>query len=120
MLRLLANENFPGAAIAELRRRGSDVLWARTHMAGAPDTDILAQAVAEARLLVTFDEDFGELVFRRGRRASCGVVLFRIATKSPEDATRRIVTLLESRDEWRGSFSVIDEHGIRIRSLPDV
>lgn len=118
MLRLLANENLPGDAVGELRRRGHDVLWARTHLAGAADSEILARAVAEERLLVTFDKDFGELVYRRGRSASCGIVLFRITTKSPADATRRIVALLESRDDWAGAFSVIDENGIRIRSLP--
>lgn len=119
MLRLLANENFPGAAVAELRRCGHDVLWARTHMAGASDRDILARAVSEERLLVTFDKDFGELVYRQGRDASCGVVLFRITTRSSGDATRRVVAILQSRDDWVGCFSVIDEHGIRIRSLPN-
>lgn len=118
MLRLLADENFPGVVIAELRRRGHDVMWARTHMAGAPDRDVLARAVFEKRLVVTFDKDFGELVFRQARNASSGVLLFRITTGSSAEATRRIVAILESRDDWTGCFSVIDENGVRIRSLP--
>ncbi|HAK94877.1 MAG TPA: hypothetical protein DCM87_07695 [Planctomycetes bacterium] len=119
MLRLLANEDFPGAVIAELRRRGHDVVWARTHMAGASDRDVLARAVFEKRLVVTFDKEFGELVFRQARNACCGVLFFRITTRSSADAARRIVAILESRDDWTGCFSVIDEHGVRIRSLPD-
>ena len=120
MLRLLADENFPGAAVADLRLRGHDVLWVRTAMAGAADGDILARAVSEERLLVTFDKDFGELVYRRGRSASCGVVLFRISTRSSADAARRIVAILQSRNDWVGCFSVVEERGIRIRSLPAV
>ena len=33
--------------------------------------------MAESRLLLTFDKDFGELTFRLGVPASCGIVLFR-------------------------------------------
>ncbi|MEW6049352.1 MAG: hypothetical protein AB1609_23245 [Bacillota bacterium] len=33
--------------------------------------------------MLTFDKDFGELVFQRGDHASYGVVLFRIPLNSP-------------------------------------
>jgi predicted nuclease of predicted toxin-antitoxin system len=115
-MRLLANENFPGIAVAVLQARGHDVTWIRTDSPGASDHDVIGRAVAEGRVLITFDKDFGELIFRYGVPASCGVVLFRIAPASPERVAQTAAAVLESRDDWAGHFSVIEE--IRVRMIP--
>jgi predicted nuclease of predicted toxin-antitoxin system len=60
-VRLLANENFPGDAVAALRRLGHDVAWVRTDAPGSKDPEVLQRAVQEERVLVTLDKDFGEL-----------------------------------------------------------
>jgi predicted nuclease of predicted toxin-antitoxin system len=65
-VRLCANENLPEACIAESRRSGHDVLWIREAAPGSPDTAVLSRAQSEERLLITFDKDFGDLVFHRG------------------------------------------------------
>jgi len=116
-VRILANENVPGRAVAALRLRGHDVRWARTDSPGATESRILDQAEAEKRLLVTFDKDFGELAFRRRLPSSCGIVLFRLPMDSPEDAARSIVTILESRQDWAGYFSVVEKDRLRMRPL---
>jgi hypothetical protein len=36
-MRILANENFPGDAIATLRERGHDVTWIRSDAPGSSD-----------------------------------------------------------------------------------
>ena len=77
-MRLCANENVPGDCVAVLRQRGHDVLWVREIARGSGDDAVLAKAQSEARVLITFDKDFGELVFRRGKAASRGIVLFRL------------------------------------------
>jgi hypothetical protein len=58
MARLYANENFPLPAVEELRRLGHDVLTSyESGRAGQaiPDEDVLAFAVAEARILITLN-----------------------------------------------------------------
>ena len=65
-MRILANENFPGDAIAALRLRGHDVAWVRTDAPGSSDWKVLERAQTEDRVLITFDKGFGELA-RRGR-----------------------------------------------------
>jgi len=40
-MRILANENFPGAAVDALRARGPDVVWARTDSPGSPDSEVV-------------------------------------------------------------------------------
>lgn len=117
-MRLCANENLPGDCIGALRASGHDVLWIRDAMPGAPDEAVLARALAEGRLLVTFDKDFGELVFRRGRASSCGVVLFRIGQPSAAAVAEMVTRILGSRDDWTGHFSVVDERNVRMRVLP--
>jgi len=62
-MKFLANENMAGDAVAALREKGHDVLWVRTASPGSDDTTILAHAVEENRILITFDKDFGELAF---------------------------------------------------------
>lgn len=117
-MRILLDENTPGDALAILRSRSHDVAWIRTDSPGATDDAVLAKAVAEQRVLITLDKDFGELVFRRGHAASCGVVLFRIAAPSSAVVAERIAGVIDSRTDWSGHFSVVDDRRIRMMPLP--
>jgi len=117
-MRLLADESFPGPAVDALRERGHDVLWARTACPGSKDDALLRLAQQEQRVVLTLDKDFGELAFRSGLPAACGVVLFRLLLPSPEAAARRIVAVLEERGDWTGIFVVVEEGRSRIRPLP--
>jgi len=67
-MRLCANENIPEDCVVRLRERGHDVLWIREAAPGGPDPDVLARALTEDRLLITFDKDFGELVLEEARK----------------------------------------------------
>ncbi len=116
-MRLCANENLPEACVVALRKAGHDVLWIREAAPGASDRDVLARAQSEERLLLTFDKDFGELVFRRGLSASKGVVLFRIAQPSASVVAQRVVAILSSRTDWLAHYSTVEEHSIRMRPL---
>lgn len=75
-IRLLANENFPGPAIRLLRERGIDVVWVAERMPAATDAEVLACARAEGRWLLTFDRDYGELVFFPCNASAAGGDLF--------------------------------------------
>jgi len=117
-LRLLANENFPGPVVRELRRRGHDVAWILELAPGARDVDVLRRAQAELRTIVTFDKDFGMLALRAGLPAACGVVLLRLSGPTPALDNARALDALTSRDDWAGHIVVIEDDRIRIRPLP--
>ena len=117
-MRILANENFPGGAVEALRARGHDVLWARTDPPGSPDSEVVKRAASEHRVLITFDKDFGELAFRRGLSSPAGIILFRIKAPSAVHVAEVAVAVLESRDDWVGHFSVIEERRVRMTPLP--
>ncbi len=117
-MRILANENFPEVAIAALRAHGHDVVWIRTDAPGSKDRAVLQWAETENRVLVTFDKEFGELAFRLRLPVSSGVILFRITTPSPKSVAQKVVAVLESRTDWLGHFSVVEDFRIRMRALP--
>jgi hypothetical protein len=88
-MRFLADENFPRPALLALRKAGWDVLAIAEECPGVPDEDVAALCEDQRRILLTFDKDFGELVFHRGLPAGSGVVLFRIPPDSPGENRRR-------------------------------
>ena len=118
MLRLLADENFPGDAVEALRESGYDIAWIRTTAPGSRDPVALAKAQAENRILITFDKDFGELAFRAGLSAANGIILFRISALSGEHIARIAAHALSQRTDWAGHFSAVEDRRIRMTPLP--
>ena len=58
-VRFYMDQHFPGPASEGLRRHGIDVLTTQdAGRCGLPDTDQLAFATAEERVVVTFDTDY--------------------------------------------------------------
>jgi len=117
-MRIIANENVSGSVIRVLRDRGHDVLSVKESMRSESDEAVLARAQADQRLVVTHDKDFGELAFRYGLPANCGVILLRLSGADPESDNQRAIDALESRSDWEGYFAVVEEHRIRLRPLP--
>ncbi len=116
-MHLLANENFPGLAVTAIRLHGHDVVWIREDSPGISDHAVLSRATDEGRILITFDKDFGELVFRLGLDAPSGIILFRIPPDSPSFVAQTAAAVLESRTDWAGHFSVVDENRVRMTPL---
>ena len=116
-MRFLADENFPAAAVTAIRAAGHDVHWVRIAAPGMNDDDVLAWAARDRLVLLTFDRDFGELARRSALPKECGVVLFRVSITNPVDVGQRLASLVMSRDDWTGHFSVIEPGRIRMRAL---
>ena len=105
-----------GQAVADaIRGLGHDTLFVRDRDPSMPDADILAWAVAEQRLVVTMDKDFGELIYRSGQ-PHAGVLLLRLeAARTAEKV--RVVTEILTNHGWAlpGHFSVYQDGRLRIR-----
>jgi len=117
--RLLANENFPAPSIRLLRDRGYDVAAIAEGGGRLADPHVLALAVAEKRWIVTFDRDYGELIFARGFAAPPAVVLFRMRSYRPDDPGRVLAGLLDADAGFGGQFVIVEDAGLRKRPLPD-
>ena len=121
MLTLLANENVPRLLVFGLRQRGHDVRWVLEENRGIADPLVLAEALAQRRVLLTFDKDFGELIFRQGKQGTCGVILIRVlGTKSQVELVQIVLPVLEAHEtSWANHFSVIERRRARIKPLPE-
>lgn len=116
-MRFLANENMPGAAVRALAAAGHDVVWVRMAAPGSADEEVLAWAEREGRVLLTFDQDFGELAWRKGLPASCGIVLFRVPMPSAAEVGAMLAGRISERSDWVGHFSVIQPGRVRMRPI---
>ena len=76
-MQFIVDESTGAAVVEYLRGLGHNVLAVAETMPQADDSDILARAAGEGRILVTNDKGFGELVFRNGQVHS-SVVLLRL------------------------------------------
>jgi predicted nuclease of predicted toxin-antitoxin system len=117
-MRIIANENIMATVIRELRNRGHDVHWVKESMPMAADDVILAAAQSEQRVVLTHDKDFGELAFRYGLPAECGVLLIRLAGTSRQSDIDHVLRVIDSREDWPGHFSVVTRGRLRMRALP--
>jgi predicted nuclease of predicted toxin-antitoxin system len=117
-MRILANENFPKDAVDYLREIGHDIAWVRADAPGSSDREVLSRVQSEDRVLLTFDKDFGELAFRSGLPATCGIILLRFTATSPDHVAKTVAAALRDRTDWTGNFSVIEDLRIRMTPLP--
>lgn len=116
-MRALADENFPRPALESLRQAGWDVASVAETRPGSPDVEVARECAREGRVLLTFDKDFGEMVFRKGLPAGSGIVLFRDAPESPEDAAALALRLAAVQPDLRDTFCVVRRDRIRVRRL---
>jgi predicted nuclease of predicted toxin-antitoxin system len=118
-MRFLANENFPLASVNCLRRVGHDIAATIEDTPGAKDPEVLARAVREGRIILTFDKDYGELIYRLGLPPPAGVVYFRFDPVTPEEPAEHLLRLLIVNDmSLEGRFTVAERGHLRQRPLP--
>lgn len=113
----LADECFPAFIIQALREAGFDVSRSADTKPGVADTEVLELAVREQRILLTEDNDFGELAIRLGL-PSAGII--RIDLKSlgkVAQATRVLETVARLGTEARGAIVSIEPSRTRIRRI---
>jgi len=118
MMRFLADENIPMRSVQRLRAHGCDMRWVSEVCSGAPDRQVMALARRESRLLLTFDRDFGQLVFRHGYEPPPGIVYLRFIPACPEEVADLVIRLVEERIVLTGMFTVCDRDCVRQRPLP--
>jgi len=118
-VRLLANENIPLATIRLLREQGHDVAAVLEGASGTTDEEVLRRAHEESRILLTFDRDYGALIYVRRLPCPSGLIYLRFIPAQPEEPAEHLIRLFGAiADGLVGSFVVLDRDGYRRRPLP--
>lgn len=115
-MKFLADENIPSKAIDYLEKDGIDIISIRRFKYGLDDVSVMKLAYDEKRIMITFDKEFGYLVFKK-RIKSIGVILLRFVPLSPQHVAKRISELIEEVPKLEGNFIVVGEEKIRIRFI---
>ena len=116
-MKLLANEKVPKSVWRELKREGHDVSSVANTSPGASDKAVIEIAKNEGRIILTFDKDFGELVFKEKTNVK-GVILLRLPPRSADFVLEKLRDLFSrSEIEFGNSFLVVEEDKVRLRPL---
>ena len=113
--KLLANENFPMPAVRLLRAAGVDVETVSDIMPSASDEEVMAYARRERRWIVTFDRDYGELVFRKGLAPPPAIIYLRQESYPPEKPAEIVRGILAMHEKALGCFVVATTRNMRYR-----
>jgi len=116
-MRFLADENVSRLVVERLQAAGIDVITVGATHSGASDGDVLAMATREHRVLITEDQDFGELIVRQ-RLGVDGIVLLELdRLSSTAEADRVVAVIMGNQDKLAGNLLVIEPGRIRVRPL---
>ncbi len=84
-MKLLANENFPAPAVLLLRSLGYDITAIGEDYPGVSDEYVMNIAIAEQRTIITFDRDYGELIYKYHYKPQKGVIYLRLEQYEPAE-----------------------------------
>lgn len=120
-MRLLIDQNLATRVAVLLRDAGHDAVHVSERgMSRADDDQVLALAVAEERVLVSEDTDFGALL-ARSRSPLPSLVLLRSADRLTTQARAELLIATIGRVEAElgtGAIVVVGRSRVRIRPLP--
>jgi predicted nuclease of predicted toxin-antitoxin system len=115
-VRFLIDENISPSIGDALLAAGHDVQVAAVACPGALDEELVALAIAEGRVVISEDKDFGNLAFQQGLRPP-GLILVRLPAYLPAEKAARLLAVLK-RQSANDCILVIEPARVRRRRLP--
>jgi predicted nuclease of predicted toxin-antitoxin system len=103
----------PGVARWLREHTAYDIFSVYEEQRGMSDDEILRKAVAEERIIITNDKDFGEKVYRE-HYPHCGIITLRLNDERTPNKIQKIQQLLaQYADHLADRFIVVTEKLVR-------
>ncbi len=103
----LANENFPRPSTILIRNKGFDIKSIQEDTPGISDEEVIKIANELDLIILTFDKDYGEIIFKYAKDNPPSVVFFREKGNTPDFAALTLLNLLEKSNlSLIGAFTV--------------
>ena len=118
-MRIVVDANLPPEIVDFLIEQGHDAVYSATLLSGrSPDTDVVARAAEEGRILLTRDLGIAEIILNSGRRVP-SLITMRLGNSSTEILVQALASHLAALDEplLHGALVTIDEKGARAHPL---
>ena len=96
-----------------LRRAGHDVVSIAEYAPGISDEEVVRVARTENRIIVTFDRDYGELIFRRQLSMPAGILYLRFLPSNPGEVADYVSRLIGDGIELEGRFTTAERGRVR-------
>ena len=117
-MQFLADENIPFLSVKLIRSAGIDLTCISEISPGISDSEVLKLSETQNRILLTFDFDFGELIFKEKLNASKGIILFRLIPFTPLEIGDIFLSLLNCNDlKFEGNLTIVEWDYVRQRPL---
>lgn len=108
----------PMATIFRLRKEGFDVSSISLDSPSITDAEVIQIATSENRTIITFDRDYGELIFKYNFQPVAGVIYLRMQNYQPEKPAELLLKLFNTPNlKFAGFFTVVDEKSVRQRKI---
>ena len=112
----LAKENLPQPSRNILRENGFSVKSIREEVSGVSDSEVIKIALELNLIILTFDSDYGELIFRYSLNNPPSVVFFRDKGNNPEFAGKTLLRLIQNNPiQLSNAFTVVESNSVRQR-----
>lgn len=116
----LADENIPFYVVKQLRKEGFKIISVVEEFAGSSDEKILEISSRKKWVIITFDKDFGDLIYKEKSDKPAGIILLRVAPKSPAFILQVLKwLLLEKKLSFEGNFVVVNKDKVRTIKISD-
>ena len=112
-MKFLANENIPFSSVTYLKSKGYDLKSIGIDTPGISDKEVMRIAIDESRTIITYDSDYGELVFKRGYKPKSGIIFIRTQPSEPLETAKVIEYLLSMKISFEQTLTVVDQNSIR-------
>jgi predicted nuclease of predicted toxin-antitoxin system len=119
-VRFLADAGISPKTVGFLLETGHEAVHVSTiGMQSAEDRALIARALADAAVILTFDLDFGDIL-ALGVLDRPSVVIFRLSDERADSVNRRLAAVLAERfaDLDAGALILVEDSRYRIRRLP--
>jgi predicted nuclease of predicted toxin-antitoxin system len=80
---------------------------------GLSDREILELAKTKGRIVVTFDKDFSQIIFKEKIKTK-GVILLRFVPKSPQQVAKRIQQVLAAKIAMENCVVAVKKSSVRV------
>lgn len=117
-MNFLVDENVSRRIAERLRQDGHTVVLGQQIAHGKPDHEVLSLAQSLNAIVLTEDNDFGDLVMRQ-QLPSAGVILLRLSGMERPAQPDYVAQIIASNaTNIPGHFTVITPSSVRIRAFP--
>lgn len=113
-MKFLANENVPFSSVKDLKIKGFDIKSIGVDNPSISDNQVMKIAIDEMRTIITYDSDYGELIFKHGFKPKAGVIFIRNQPSDPLETSKIIEKLISLEHlTFEGALTVVDSNSIR-------